>query len=143
MTSAEDFAPSENLGRSVFSSRQAKRAIRGIVPFHVFLEKEGEPLISVDRLDKSKSQEALQIAQSIATSRDRTFYGWAAVTADVAASNGRRVTPSPQPGNPFHADIVLPAPAIEDRDEQKQHAQELATEAQWRGLDEVRQPDIR
>jgi len=48
-----------------------------------------------------------------------------------------------QSGNPFHADILLPDTAIEDRDEQKQHAQELATEAQWRGLDKVRQPDIR
>ncbi len=139
----DEVEPEEHLGRGIFSSKQVKRVSRGNVPFHVFLEKEGEPLISVDRLDKSTLQEALQTAQAVATARFRTFYGWAVITAESAASNGRRVNPSPRPGNPFHADIVLPDPAVEDRDEQKQHAQELAAEAEWRGRDDVRQSDLR
>lgn len=133
MTAEDDIAPEENLGRDVFSSGQARRADRGRVPIHVFLGREGEPELSVDRLDLASPGEAAEIADGVAAGRGETFYGWAVVDAETAASNGRQVTASPQLDNPYHADIVLPDAAVEDREEQKRHAQELADEATWRG----------
>ena len=135
MTAEDDIAPEENLGRDVFSSGQARRADRGRVPIHVFLEREGEPELSVDRLDLASPGEAAEIADRVAAGRGKTFYGWAVVDAETAGSNERQVTASPQLDNPYHADIVLPDPAVEDREEQKRHAQELADEATWRGRD--------
>ena len=132
MTSGEDIAPEEDLGRDIFSSNQAKRAGRGRVAFNVFLEREGEPRLSVDRLNMASPREVAEIADGVAAGRGRTFHGWAVVDAHTAASNGRQVTASPQLGNPYHADIVLPDAAVEDREEQKRHAQELADASVWR-----------
>ena len=130
----ETIAPDEELGRGVFSSRHANRALRSRVPHHVFLEKEGVIKISVDRLTIAPSGTAIAIAEKTAASRDARFYGWAAVVAKLAKTNGRRVVPSPLPGqdNPYHADIILPDSAEEDREEQKRHAQELADYSRWR-----------
>ena len=64
--------------------------------------------------------------------REVTFYGWAAIAAKDAGSNGRRVVATPQPDNPYHADIILPNSIAEDRDEQFRHAQELADKSCWR-----------
>ncbi len=135
MTARGDIGPGENLGRDVFSRSQARRADRGRIPLNVFLEKKGEPRLSVDRLDFASPRDAAEIADRVANGRGRTFFGWAVVKADTAALNGRKVTASPQPDNPYHADIVLPDVAVEDRDEQKRHAQELADGASWRGHD--------
>ena len=63
--------------------------------------------------------------------REVTFYGWAAIAAKDAESNGRQVVATPQPDNPYHADIILPNSTVEDRDEQVRHAQELADESCW------------
>ncbi|MDE0176176.1 MAG: hypothetical protein OYH76_11660 [Defluviicoccus sp.] len=135
MTAGDDIAPEENLGRDVFSSNQAKRAGRGKVPINIFLEREGEPRLSVDRLDLASWGEAAEIADRVAAGRGRTFYGWAVVDAETAARNGRQVTASRQLDNPYHADIVLPDTAVEDREEQKRHAQELADASVWRHRD--------
>ena len=131
----DDIAPGENLGRDIFSSGQAKRAQRGKVPVNAFLERVGEPQISVDRLDLASPGEAADIADKVAAARGRTFYGWAVVTAETAASNGRQVIASPQLDNPCHADILLPDLDVEKRDEQKRHAQELADASIWRNRD--------
>ena len=72
----------------------------------------------------------------MAAARGKTFYGWAVIDAETAASNGRQVTASPQLDNPYHADIVLPDAAVEDREEQKRHAQELADASIWRNRDD-------
>ena len=136
MTAGDDIAPEENLGRDVFSNSQARRAGRGRVLINVFLEREGEPELSVDRLDLALPREAVEIADGVAAGRGRTFYGWAVVDAHTAASNGRQVTASPQLDNPYHADIVLPETAAEDREEQKRHAQELADASIWRDRDD-------
>lgn len=75
----------------------------------------------------------VEIADRMATARYRTFYGWAVVTARNASTNGRQVIASPLLDNPYHADIILPDAAVEDREEQKCHAQELADASTWRG----------
>ncbi len=136
MTVGDDIGLGENLGRDIFSSSQARRAGRGRILINVFLEREGEPLLSVDRLDLASPGEAAEIADRVAAARSRTFYGWAVVAAEAAASNDRQVIASPRLDNPYHADIVLPDPAVEDREEQKRHAQELADEAIWRDRDD-------
>ena len=133
MTVKDDIASGENLGRNVLSSGQAKRASRSRVPVHLFLEKEGETRLSVDRLDDAPPGEAVEIADRMAAARLRRFYGWAVVVVEDASANGRRVIASPLLDNPYHADIILPDSTIEDREEQKRHAQELADASAWRG----------
>jgi len=132
VTITGEIAAGEHLGRSVFSSRNRSRARRGKTPHHVFLERGGEIEISVDRLDIAPAIEATEIADHVAANRSATFYGWAVVVEERARANGRRAVATPQPGNPYHADIVLPALAAEDREEQKRHAQELADVSTWR-----------
>ena len=126
-------ASGENLGRSVLSSSQARRARRSRVPFHLFLEKKGKTHLSVDRLDIAPQEEAVQIADRMAAARHRAFYGWAVVVVEEASANGRQVIASPLHENPYHADIILPDAVIEDREEQKRHAKELVDASTWRG----------
>ena len=122
--------PREELGRGVFSSRAAQRSRRS-VPHTVFLERLGNRAISVDRLGVADRSEALDHARNVAAQRARTFYGWAVVAAALAASSGRRVLATPQKDNPFHADIVLPDAAQDERDDQIRHARELADACRW------------
>lgn len=129
----KDIAPEEELGRGVFSEKHKHRATRSRVPFHVFLEKPGKTEISVDRLRIAPPGEARTIADKVAAARKRAFHGWAFVIAERAVSNKRRVTASPLPDNPYHADIILPQLTADDREEQKRHAQELADASEWRG----------
>ena len=132
MTVAGEIAPEEDLGRGVFSSRNRDRARRGKTPHHVFLEREGRVEISVDRLSCAPEIEMVEIADRVAANRNATFYGWGVVVEERARANGRRAIATPQPDNPYHADIVLPDSAAEDREEQKRHAQELADASTWR-----------
>ena len=124
--------PWEDLGRGVFSSKHADRARRSRTPHRVFLTEPGQPNISVDRLSTAPLPDTVAIGDNVAAARSATFYGWAAVTFERASANGRRVVPAPLIDNPFHANIVLPVPAAEDREEQKRHAQELADASRWR-----------
>ena len=127
-----NIASEEELGRGVFSSRHAARAERSRAPHHIFLEKPGVTDISVDRLSVAPPDEAVVVAENSAVARNATFYGWALVTSERAGRNGRQVIASPLPSNPYHADVVLPGLAAEDREEQKRHAQELADASRWR-----------
>ena len=128
----------ELLGRGVFSEKNSRRAARKI-PFHVFLEREGVTTLSVDRLDVAPADVAVAIADRVGTRRGASFFGWAVVRARQAGMNGRRVEATPLRGvNPYHADIVLPQAAADDREEQKRHTQELADAARWRDRDKHR-----
>jgi hypothetical protein len=136
MKIASQVAPSEALGRGVFSGSVARRARRHI-RYHVFLERAGEIRLSVDRLDIAPPARAIAIAARVGTGRGGVFYGWAVVSAGRAAMSGRRVIATPLPDdNPYHADIILPDAASSDREEQKRHAQELRDAASWRDRDE-------
>ena len=130
----KDIALDEELGRGVASSRDAPRGQRTRVSLYAFLPRAGETKISVDRLSAAPSDEALAIAEARDATRGRTFYGWAVVPAEAAGDNGRWVDASPMPGNPYHADIILPQSIAHDRDAQKRHAQELADSSSWRGV---------
>ena len=121
----------EELGRGVFSSKNAKRAKRSRVPAHVFLEKLGKTKISADRLSVAPLEEVVKVAERVAVWRGANFYGWAIVTAKRIRKNRREVIATPLPDNPYHADILLPEGAAEDREEQQRHAQELADASRW------------
>ncbi len=131
MESLDDIKPSEELGRGVFSKSKARRA-RNSVPKTVFLEKIGVTKISVDRLNVAPQDEAISIADAVGKQRDATFYGWAVLSAFSACKNERKVQASPISSNRYHADIVLPLAATEEREEQKKHAQQLADASHWR-----------
>ena len=126
----DQIAAAEELGRSLFSRRHF-RGGRVFPP--AFLEKPGNPELSVDRLTHAPPDVAVAIADCAGAMRGRTFYGWAIIPAGKA-SDGRTVQASPLPDgtNPYHADIILPAAALTDPAEQQRHARELADAAQWR-----------
>ena len=132
MSILDPIAPEEELGRGVFSSRQARRARRSGVRLNVFLERPGRLKISVDRLSVAPAGVAEATAESVAATRDASFYGWAVVTAGSASADGRRVLATPLPNNAYHADIVLPELAAHDLRTQRKHAQQLADASRWR-----------
>lgn len=125
-------APDEELGHSVFYTQDAKRARRGRTPKSVFLIQEGKTKISVDRLTGASEDEAVSLAEARAAARGRKFHGWAVVTAENAATRGRRIEATPQLDNPYHADIILPDAVTENRKKQMRHAQQLADASIWR-----------
>ena len=124
-------AQSESLGRGVFSSRRATKAAAGKPIQHdVFLAGES---ISVDRLDHTTREIMTQIAEQTAQGRSKPFYGWAVVTVEAASRNRRSVRPDGVANNPYHTEIDLNLKRGDDlKDQQKQHAQELALSAVWR-----------
>lgn len=132
MTIPSEVEAKESLGRGIFSSYHRDRARRGSISFHTFLERPGKREISVDRLDCAPEIDAIKIADDVATAREANFYGWAVVVTELVCTNERVVNATPREGNPYHADIVLPSPADQDREEQKQHAKDLADMAKWR-----------
>lgn len=130
-----DLRDSENIGRSVFSSRAAKRAKqRGIVIPEVFLVPPGSNSISVDRMDHVSRTVLAELSKERGQNRNppKNFYGWAIMKVSDAASNGRTVQATPGDINLYHADIFLNLPDDKERrDKQKQHANELATLSEW------------
>lgn len=124
----------EELGRSLFSSRQSQQAAKGSVPHNVFLEP-GAREISMDRLTCAPTVDVVAtIAERVGKRRSppRNFYGWAVATAEKIRQLGSRVNASPLPCNPYHADVVLPDAAIESEDEQRHYAAKLAGISEWR-----------
>ena len=121
----------------MFSRRDARAAKRDQVRPAVFLERPGVREISVDRLTLAPPDEVVAIADAVAAGREgnRSFYGWAVITAAEVISVGCAVIASPLQWNPYHADIVLPASAV-DEWEQRQYALELAARARWLGRPE-------
>lgn len=123
------------LGRSSYRSREAKKARSGHIMHDIFLEKEGNNLLSVDRFGFCSEKKLTDIQDKNAELRSKTepkqrsFYGWAKITAEIARKNGRTVQSTSLKSNPYHADINLPAGI--DGDDQKAHALELASNAEW------------
>lgn len=130
MNQIREIASGESLGRSVHSSKSARRAERGNIQFSVF-EKRGDRRLSVDRLSLMSHPEARSIATERGTRRGLNFYGWAVVTTNDAESSGRIVEATPTDENRAHADIVLPEQAIHNRGIAIWHAKQLAEAARW------------
>lgn len=127
----------ERLGRSIVASRAAKTwRTSGVIIRNVFLEAEGAPSLSVDRMDHATLNEMAVLGRKRAQNRkpQRQLHGWAVITVGKAASNRRTVEATPQPDNIYHADIFLNIVGDEARDQQKAHATELAARSRWLDL---------
>ena len=120
----------ERLGRRISSQKDRKLVKRGDAPAKLFIRK-GMRDLSVDRLREDWLADATDIAVRYDEGRGRKFYGWAAVSWNDATRNDREVEPSPQEGNQYHADIVLPQEVICDKNEYEKHAIKLAAQAHW------------
>lgn len=130
MIDLSELMPDEELGRRV-SSRSHRRLVqRGNAPLSLFV-RVGSHELSVDRLHDDYLPEVSAIAVRDDNARSRNFYGWAVVSQDVASRNGRRIEPTPQECNKYHADIVLPIAAVSDKKLREGHATELAARARW------------
>ena len=127
------------LGRGIFSSGHAKQASKGHIKYNVFLEK-GNKSLSMDRFNfRSKKITNIKALTSIQDKNaklrtktelvQRSFYGWAQITAALARRNSRTVLSVPLKSNPYHAEIHLPLDI--ERDEQIAHAKELASYSEW------------
>ena len=126
-----EIAATETLARDMSSKDAKERAERGKSSlFREFLPGHGDCRVSVDRMTHAGPDRARELAERRAATGGRTFFGWSLVGAEDASLKGRTVIASPttEPDNPYHADIVLPTA---DRDEQKQHAQDLAVRSVW------------
>jgi hypothetical protein len=133
MEALESIGETEELGRGISSSKAARRLRNSRARHYDFLPREGVVEISVDRLSVAGLKKATAIADTRDHVHGRTFYGWVVVVAREVAHEGRCVVASPLEGNPYHADIILPKHAAEDRAEQEHHAQELADSSYWCG----------
>ena len=125
----------EELGRAIFFRSHRRRASNtGLIPYQAFLEQAGERRISVDRLTRAPLPDVAANARRVGEQRDppRNFYGWAVVRVSQVRNAGCEVEDSPLPGNPYHADIVLPDSIEDNRDEQELYAVMLAGMARWR-----------
>ena len=100
----------EHLGRSVFSSKLAKKARRPQPVPEAFLVRREDDRISVDRMDHAERTEMTELAAARGRERGREFRGWAILTVAHAESNGRTVEATPLESNPYHADICLICP---------------------------------
>ena len=127
-------APDEYLGRRISSRRDANRMQRtNKVPYSYFMPKKGDVRLSVDRLAIAPLGKISEIAAAtILRTSGNQFRGWAVVSAETAAASERSVAASPIPGNPYHADIILPDDTTSNRAIQKSHATALASVASWR-----------
>lgn len=73
------------------------------------------------------TDEAVLHAMKTAHSRGKAkFYGWAELSAEMAARQGRKVFASPN-DNRYHATIQLPPGTANDRMARRAHARMLAT----------------
>jgi len=127
----------ERLGRSIVASRAARKArTKGVIIRDVFLEAEGAPSLSVDRMDHATLSEMAVLGHKRAQKRTppRQLHGWAVLAVREAASNARTVEATPEPDNVYHADIFLNILGDEVRDQQKGHATELAARSRWLDL---------
>ena len=119
----------ENLGRQMFSTKQAKRAQNtGLIEIRVFEARINDDDVSVDRLDHAPLEEMAVFGDREAASRERQFHGWATLPKSKASEDGRSVQADPTLDNPYHSVIVLNPPADVDRrkHERRTHAISLA-----------------
>lgn len=133
------------LGRDVLSRRVLKKIQAGRTPFGLFWDNASPTGLSVNRLttlpgqtppaerpDLAPDKVIAKIGDLRAKALGRVFYGWGVLSAENAAQAGRTVRLSPQPGNDYHADIILPDEAEQDERARERHARNLAALTRWR-----------
>ena len=88
----------------------------------------------MDCLDRTELARLMELATRAAETREgaRAFRGWLAILVAAARLHGRTVRATPQPDNPYHADIDLPGAPGNDEERKtraRKHAQLLAEQA--------------
>ena len=124
---------SEKIGRRVFDSNDVKNATRAERPRvnrSVFKPPSGKNKLSTDRLDHASYQDMKGIVERTDNRSDR-FKGWVFLVVEDVSKDGRNVTCSPTTENPYHADIELPSPVADSKEDEIDHAQALADIAKW------------
>lgn len=122
----------ETLARGVFSSSGFSSST-GRVRHGAFLETGA--VLSVDRSTHAPIENLVLLGERRAGRRSksegtsRKFYGWAKLEVHEAMKENRQVMASPEPDNPYHADIILPDEAPQQR---RTQAVDLARRARWR-----------
>ena len=125
--------PSEKIGRRVFDSsdvKSATRAERPVVKRKLFKPKDGKK-VSTDRLDHAPYERMKRIACRTSFGRGPRFRGWVYLVVESVNKDGREVIYSPTEENPYHADIELPYPVADNKEDAIDHAQALADIAKW------------
>ena len=124
----------ENLGHGVFNGRDASRE----KPRSRFFEDaitDGEGCISVDRLCHADFDVLCEVHDDAARARgeDRSFYGWFSFTSYLVRSIGLTVdpTPSEDPRNLWHADVLVPSYDSRRTDLITEYADALKSESEW------------
>ncbi len=120
------------LGRRLYSRKDAGRCRRGKTRPGVFYPPSGGAEISVDMLDIVGDETIAEKAAADEVKRDGPFRGWAAVSHSNACAQNRKVKEDPLPENPYHALIVFPDEAKHDKNIYDSHASDLAQNAHWR-----------
>lgn len=122
--------PTEILGRAVFDSSKAADAIKGKIHPKVFRERAGIKELSTDRLNFADKETLIDLHDT--QRAPRQLQGWATITCAHASEMRRVVEANEVPGNPWHADIILPLSDDPDPiEEQKAHSLNLANLAKW------------
>ena len=132
---ASEVGVDEELGRSVHSSKVARRALRMKTDANIFRPRLGNRRVSVDRISIAPSENILQLAIERGKSRGSGFYGWAIIARDKVLEIGCTVEATPVSGNPYHADIIFPKEAENDQFESARYAKRLARASRWRAID--------
>ena len=131
MVNPSNFELDEKLGRSVSSRKIINRIRRRDTPPNLFYSRIDEDDLSVDRLHNDYLKEVTDVAKRRDENRGRSFYGWAAVSQEIASGDGRRIAPTPQEYNQFHASIYWPDGVSSEKSMMRRHAVELAANAHW------------
>lgn len=134
-------APSNLLGRRIFSAKEAKRAEKGgKIRYRRFMPSkrqtnEGaitlERCISADCLDIESDTEMTSLVRKV-DRRGKAFQGWACVTKEQASDNNRSVEAMPTQDNPYHAHICFPSAILKVKRKLEESAKQLASHAHWR-----------
>ena len=89
--------------------------------------------LSVDRMNLADRSELAELALKNTTRKDPSLRGWYTLSAGDVAEAKCNVQPSPWPGNPYHADILIPVDlrAADSRDALMEYARDLAYRADF------------
>ncbi len=87
--------------------------------------------LSVDRMDHCDRGTLADLAEKNTTLTDRSLRGWYTLSAGDVVEANCAVQSSPFPGNPHHADIVIPVNlgSADSRDDLREYARDLAYRA--------------
>ena len=131
MTAADCPDAEGRVGRRIYSERNARSARRGRPRVSEFIPPRGKVELSVDGISANALENLRALAREDEVDRNGEFQGWACLTRDDAQDSGRQLLHRPLPRNPDHHEIHMPAELMHNREELKEHANQLAANTLW------------